>query len=190
MNWTVFGILAYVALAMEVGLVRLLEIPTGLGPLQPRFVLVLAVVVGLFAPANVVIIAWAILGLLVDLVSVYPLTSGSAVTIIGPHTLGYMAGAIVALQLRTMVFRNHPFSVGFLVFCCGLAIELIVVLVFSIRRLYDPMPEWIGLWQLAGRLAGLGYSALVAVVLAMILLRLVPLFGFQTIKAGARRWSR
>lgn len=189
MNWVVFGILSYVVLVIQTSLSPLMTVDMGLGSITPDFVLIFAVVLGLFAPAHIAVIVWGVLGLLVDL-AMPPVAGG--LSIIGPHTLGYLAGVCVLLQLRSMVFRQHPLTAGFLVFMCGLAMELVVVFIFTVRGLYDVTDFW-AMSELGTRFAGLVYSGVVGAVLSLPMRRLLPLLGLESIVSGVRRrayWGR
>ncbi len=179
MNWAVFGIFTYVFLVLQTSLTPVLELPTRYGVVGPQFVLLLGVIVGMFAHPRITCIAWAILGLLVDLTSTYALgPTEPSLTLVGPHVLGYLAAAYVMIQLRTMVFKQHPFSTGFAIIVCGVAAELVIVLILSIRGMYDPIAGFSALPQLALRGIGLLYSAVVGVILAVPMLKLTLLFNF------------
>jgi cell shape-determining protein MreD len=192
MNWTVFGIFAYLLLVLQTAAAPSMELPTRFGAAGPQFVLVLGVVVGLFAAPRVVYLAWGILGLLVDLVS--PFTGGQGTlsfTLVGPHVLGYLAAGFVLLQLRSMVFRQHPFSTGFSIVLAGAAAELVVVLLLSLRGMYEAMPGFSAMNELALRGISLLYSGVVGTLLAVPLLRLIAIFGFPTSNANRPvRWGR
>lgn len=192
MNWTVFGIFAYVLLVLQTAAAPAMELPTRFGAVGPQFVLVLGVVVGLFAAPRLVYLAWGILGLLVDLVS--PLSAGPGAlsfTLVGPHVLGYLAAGFVILQLRSMVFRQHPFSTGFSIVLAGAAAELVVVLLLSVRGVYEVLPDFSALNELALRGISLLYSGVVGTLMAVPLLRLIGIFGFPTSNADRPvRWGR
>jgi len=142
MNWIVFALAAYVMLALEVGLRTLLGIP-GPDGVSPSFVLVLAVYIGMMAPAHVVPWAMLILGVLVDL------RPGAApdVTIVGPMALGYLVGAYVVLQLRGLVFRESVLALSALVFAGGLFVQLVAVGLLTMRGLPWPTGQPIEGWN-------------------------------------------
>ena len=102
MRWTVFAIFAYVAVSLDVGLEPLLKDPFGLGIGCPSFTLLLAVYVGMSAPALSATWSALLLGILVDLRQDY-VFSGYAGTssILGPAALGYLVAAQAVLQVRT-----------------------------------------------------------------------------------------
>lgn len=188
MNWVVFAIFAYLTLALQQGLMPLLEMRVGQEHITPQLVLILAAYVGLFAPRAATIGAWVVLGLLVDLTSGYELLDGKQqLTLIGPYTLGYLAGGYVVWQFRNMVYRRHPLSMGFLVVFCGVAVELVVVLIMTVRQTYDPLLDWSALPQLGLRGLALLYSGAVGAILAIGLLRLVALFRFTDTKRPTPR---
>jgi len=177
-NWTVFAIFAYVFLAVQNGLAPVMRLASDwqYGPVTPRLELILAVFVGLFAARGTTLAAWAIMGLAVDLLTEYP----EGLTLIGPFTLGFLAGGVILHYVRGMVLRTHPLSLAFCVFVCGLAVQLIVVAIFTVRAWYDPMPGFSGGSALLGRILGMVYTAALALVLAWPLMKTVNLFGLQT----------
>jgi cell shape-determining protein MreD len=176
MNWTVFGIFCYLFLAMQRGLSGLFTFNTGLGDLTPRFELVLVMFVGLFAPARSVIVAWMVVGALVDLLTPTP----AGATLVGPHALAFGAGGMVMLQLRTLVLRTHALSHAFCVFCSGLAVALVAVSIFLVRSwCYQAEAPYPAMGALAGHALGALYTAVLAMVMTWPLIRLIPLFGLQ-----------
>ena len=186
MRWWVFILFAYLVVALQVGVADALAIPSRFGAIQPRLILLLAVFVGLSAAPGVALAAWVALGLVVDLVSPQP-----GVTLVGPYALGYLVAGYVLLQGRTMVFRQHPLTMGMMILVCGLAAHLVVVLVFSIRTWYDPLPGFSGGTELVRRFFSLLVTGLLGVILAGPIFRLAPVFGFHFGKtAGAGRRSR
>ena len=181
MRWFVFFVFAYVLLAMQVGLASGVSIDTSWGPVQPLFVLPLAVFVGLSAAPATSLLAWAALGVLLDVTT----TWGNGATFIGPYTLGYIAGHYVVNQMRTMLVKRHPLALSFMTILAGAAVQLIVVAVFAARNFYDPIPGWVGSQHLILRAMGLLYTAGVAAVLAIPLNALATVFGFRSDKGPA-----
>jgi len=188
MRWWVFAIVAYLLLALQVGLTDAVALQTSHGSVAPRLLLLLAVLVGLWASESVTITAWAILGLLTDLVSPHP----GGLHLLGPYTLGYLAGAYIILQVRPMLFRRHPLTVASMMIVCGGAVHLTVVALLTARMLMGAaLPDWSAADQLTVRMMCLFYSAAVGGVLAIVLVRFVPLFGFETSKvSGPHRSNR
>lgn len=193
MRWWIFAAAVYVVLAIQVGLAPALSIATPLGEVQPRFVLLLAVLIGLSAPPSAALVACLVLGTLLDLVTPWTVALDGAeateLTLIGPYALGYLAGGYALLQLRTMVFRRQPLTIGTMVLLSGFAVQLIVVAVLSIRGWYEPIVGWLappgaaagsGMRQLALRVLALLYTAVIGVALALPLTRLGPALGIDT----------
>ncbi|MBI1374970.1 MAG: hypothetical protein GC159_19810 [Phycisphaera sp.] len=188
MRWWVFAILAYLLLALQVGLADAMAWESPYGPVAPRFLLLLAVLVGLWASESVVFTAWGVLGLLTDLASPY----AGGLHLVGPYALGYLAGAYFILQVRPMLFRRHPLTIASMMMVSGGAIHLVVIVVFFTRKILGyPLPDWSAGDEVMLRLLILLYSAAVGGVLSVVLVRMVPLFGFEVSKvAGPSRPRR
>ena len=184
MNWTVYAIFAYLFTALQLGLSPAIAVAGRFGPVMPRLDLILVTFVGLFAAPRTTMAAWVLMGLLID-VAAPPYAGG--VTLIGPNALGYLAGAFAVLQLRGMVLRTHPISLAFCTVAAGLAVHLVVVLIFTIRSWYDP--AWSGyaaVGDLTVRALGLLYTAAFSLLLAWPLLKLIPAFGLQLSRHASR----
>ena len=188
MRWPIFAIAAYLAVVLQVGLAPHVAVRD----IQPEFMLLLAVFIALSAPIRTAVIGCGILGLLLDLIaSPYPLVqtdprSPAAATLIGPYTLGYMAGAYLVVQLRPMLFRQHPLTVAAMVLVAGAEIHLVVLGLLWVRHWYEPMQGFIASHQLIPRALGLLYSAAIGLAFAYPLSWAAPLFGFQTAHPSAR----
>ncbi len=186
MRWIVFVIFAYVLLALEAGLSSAWRI----GLSTPHLLLILLVFIGLYAAP--LPLAWAalILGALVDLSPPFWPATGTAadVAILGPSVIGYLVGAYACLQLRTIVFRDSPVTLAGVVFVVGLLAQLVVVGLLTLRAMPlpgvgwlmgSPIPDFQPADELLRRFFDLIYTALVAIPLGMLLLRSVPLWGFN-----------
>ncbi len=191
MNWLVFAITSYIFLLMQVGLTSLMGIPDAQG-VSPDFLLILAVYIGLLAPAKTVAWGMLALGLLANLLILLPGDPAHTGPILGPETLGYLAGAFAILQLRTLVFRESVFSLVIMVFVVGIFIQLVTVFLYSARGLpiflNDPIPNWSASDQLVHRFLELLYSALIAIPLGLILIRLRHAFNFTAGPRGERAY--
>jgi len=183
-NWIIFAILAYLAAALQDGLVPTLLIQAPVGEVRPNLLLILAVFLAMHAPSRVVLLTWAALGLILDILTVD--YAGGAV-LLGPYTFGFLAGAVVALQLRQVVLKHHVFSLAFCTAVCGTGVALIVVGIFGFRNLYDPLAGYSPLADLAARVLGVLYTAVLALPLSWPLIRWQSIFSFHTPKMGARR---
>ena len=190
MRWSVFAIMVYLAVGLQEGLRTLLVI----GYTSPSFLLILLVFIAVHAPRSTVAWSAMILGILVDLKPV-PLTDQYAdVAVIGPGCLGYLAGGLVVIHLRSMVFRESAMTVAALVLAAGVFIHLIIVALLTMRGLPwllgEPIRGWNVADQLVDRFLEIVYTAAWAVPIAMGLNRLEPLWGFSLhIGAGRRHPS-
>ena len=175
MNWWVFGVFSYLFLAFQSSLGTVLALPTNFGDVEPRFLLIPAVLVALHAPARTTTIAWFILGLLLDLTSDH-----GGLSLIGPYTLGYLGAAYVALQLRGSVLRRHPLTYMFLILICGGAVHLIVTGVLTARVVvYVPPDGWSAVNRLVIGALSLVYTAVIGFIVAVPMLKISPLLGFR-----------
>lgn len=181
MNWIIITLIGYLFVALHQGLAPVFSIDTPWGTATPRLVLVFAVYLGLLAPTAGVVWAWALIGFVLDLLTALP---GQGV-IIGPYTIGYLIGAIVVLQLRSMVLRTHPVSHAFCVLGAGVAVHGVVSAIMGIRQIYDPAAGYDGLHDAAVRMLAVAYTVPFAAVLAWPLIKAAPAFGFSAAR-GAR----
>jgi rod shape-determining protein MreD len=183
MNWAVFAIAGYVALAMERGLAPLLAIPNATTGVSPTFTLILVVWVALQAPGMVAVWAALLMGLALDAVATLYDGRGG---LLGPHALGYALGAYAVLQMRGMVFRQSGLTLGVMTFVGGLFVHLSIVTLLTLRGLpispADAVPGWDTSGQLVGRFVGLLYTAGVAAVAAIALRPTVSWWGFPSVK--------
>ncbi|MEX0884814.1 MAG: hypothetical protein WD009_00100 [Phycisphaeraceae bacterium] len=184
MNWLVFLLLAYAAAALESGLRGLLVI----GSTTPSFLIVLAVYVGLLAPASVVPWAWLVLGVVADL-QPGPLAEGP---IVGPMALGYLVGGVLVLQLRKLLFRESALALVACVLAAGAAAHLVAVALLTARGwgwiLAEPIAGFSPADQLATRALDLVYSALLALPVGLVLLRTTKIWGFASRGRGDRHF--
>ena len=189
MRWTVFFVFAYLFLALETGLDKLLAYNNA----SPSFLLVLAVFVGLSAPRTAVVWSLLILGLLTDLTGSYYTVKQESLWLIGPAALGYLCGAVVILQLRGLVYRDSAIALAVMVFVIGIFVCLVTIAVLALRGLPwlpwsigDPIADWSAAAALAQAFGELVYCALAALPLGLILTRTARVWGFQTSKARSR----
>lgn len=190
MRWSVFFIFAYVFLAVEAGLDRLLAY----GGVSPSFLLVLGVFVGLSAPKMTVVWSMLILGLLTDLTHDYTMADQQILWLIGPATLGYLCGALVVLQLRALVVRESAIALAVMVFVVGVFVYLVVVAMLTLRGLpwptANPIADWSAADELAQGFFKLLYSAILALPLGLVLTKTEPLLAFLPGKSRAHHHHR
>jgi rod shape-determining protein MreD len=183
-RWPIFAVFAFAALVLQLSARNALTLYSLWG-ISPDVVAALVVFVALFAPRTGALwAAWG-LGLLVDL---SPQDHAGGYYVVGPHALGYTAGAYLVLQLRTMVFRRRALTVGFLTSLALVAASLVAVMLLSIRSFYagDGAMGYGPMSDLGQRCMIAMYSGLVAVPLGWLLGYTMPLWGFQP--AAGRRW--
>ncbi len=174
MKGSLLAIAAYLLLVAQLGLAPL-GASTHYGTVEPMFMLLIVVWIGLWAPANLVAPASAAAGLLMDLATPWPVQLASGIeapTIVGPYVLGYIAAGYLLLQMRPMLFRDHPLTIGTMVLIGGAAASLVVVGLMTVRSWYEPVIGWSAGNELMRRLLGLGVTVVIAVALA------VPLRGW------------
>jgi rod shape-determining protein MreD len=122
MRWFTFGIVVFVTLVMQVGIVRLF----GLGPqrVMPDLFLILAVILGFRAPSEQAPIAGWILGIVKDLSSEAPLGAYAI-------AFGLMVWAIV--RLREFFYGDNPITLMLLTFISSFLVEQFALLVCRIK---------------------------------------------------------
>lgn len=174
MNVIVVVLVGYLFIALQQGLAPAFDVTMRWGTLTPQLVLIFAVYLGLLAPVNTVVWAWAAIGLSMDLLT--PTAEGAL--LIGPYTVSYLAGAFVVRQLRGMVLRTHPISHAFCVIGAGLAVHLVVTAIFGIRQVYDPIDGYAALRDMGARVLAVLYTAPFAAAIAWPMIRGSVIFGF------------
>jgi len=192
MRWYIFAIFAYVMLATEQGLRTLFAI----GHVSPSFLLVLAVFLALTAPPATALWAAIILGILVDLQPITTVGWIADTAVIGPACLGFMAAVATTLQLRNMVFRDSPITIGVMVFVAGLCAHLVMVCLLTARGVPwltgEPMPGWNVADQLVHRFFEVMYTAVWAIPIGWFLARYRLVWGFssQGAPGPSKRYQR
>lgn len=185
MNPITFALATLVFFALELGLKDVLQL--GPRPIAPSFVLPLAIFVAMWAQPLPALWAALILGVLVDLTWTIPRTDGGVATILGPHAMGYLLMGWLVLNIRGMVIKRNPLTLGFLTLLGGCVAQIVVVAMLTIRSLYgDPIP-WDATAELVNRALSAAYSAVTAIPLSLPLFALAGLFGFH--HAQPRRFS-
>lgn len=190
MRWGVFIIFALIGIAIDGGLLDVLRIES-LWDVRPSFCAVLAVFVALSAPRLAALWGCFVLGLLLDLSTPYTADGNRIVWLVGPYALGLLAGGWLVVRGRTMVFRRRALTIGVMTVGCLLVAQavIVVLLVLRSRGWYPGGPvHWtdfsLGIEVLRRILVAL-YSGLFGVPAGWLLIRTLPLWGFQT--SGHRR---
>jgi hypothetical protein len=184
-RWGVFLIFALIGIAVDGGLLDVLRIES-LWDIRPSFCAVLAVFMALSAPRITALWGCFALGLLLDLSTPYTADGNRIVWLVGPYALGLLAGGWLVVRGRTMVFRRRALTIGvmtlgFLLVAQGI---IVVLLVLRSRGWYPGGPvHWtdvsLGIEVLRRILIAM-YSGLFGVPAGWLLVRTLPLWGFQT----------
>lgn len=185
MRWGVFAIFALLALSIDAGLSDLLRIES-LWDIRPNFCSVLAVFVALSAPRTAALWGCFVIGALFDLSIEHTAWGNRGVYLVGPYALGLLAGGWVVVRGRTMVFRRRALTIGVMTLLALLVAQAIimVLLVLRSRSWYPGGPIYwpdtsVGIELLRRILIAL-YSAFAAMPTGWLLVRTLPLWGFQT----------
>ena len=185
MRWGVFIIFALIGIAIDGGLVDVLRIES-LWDVRPSFCAVLAVFVALSAPRLAALWGCFVLGLLLDLSTPYTADGNRIVWLVGPYALGLLAGGWLVVRGRTIVFRRRALTIGVMTLGCLLVAQVIIVVLLMLRSRgwYPGGPvHWtdlsLGIEVLRRILIAL-YSGLFGVPAGWLLVRTLPLWGFQT----------
>jgi hypothetical protein len=196
MKWWMLAIAAYVLLGLQVAF-KALSVSTPYGPIDVEFILLLAVWIGLWAPPQMVVPVCGLLGVLLDLTTPLDVmqlgadgqvVGKTALTLVGPYTLGYFAAGGLLLQMRPMLFRQHPLTVASMVVAAGAAAHMVVAGVFTARAIYEPLAGWSGSGELIRRAMGLLLTGAVAFAFAIPLSHLK--MSSAAISSGGRRGRR
>lgn len=191
MRWSIFCVFAFVALVIQTGLGPLLHWPGG----DPNLLWVLAAFIAMWAQPMTALWAALTLGLLLDL---HPLAVGSAVelsavAILGPNAVGFVAGAYAVTVVRGVFYRDSSTAFAVMVAVAGAMMQIVVVSLYSLRGMSwfagEPLAAWSLPDQFVMRFFTLLYSAAIALPLGWLLMRYAGIWGFETGKGGqgARR---
>lgn len=195
MRWLPVVIFAYILLGLEQGMGSALTQP-GWNNAAPGLLLILAVFIGLWAPANMVIWSAMFLGVLYDLS--HPVMTADALrftdaAIIGPGAVAFVLAGLTMLRMRGLVYRGSLLSIAIFTFITGLIMNLAIVLIFSIRGWSfaflpgEHLSNWSWSGELVSRFFSLIYTTLLAIPIGWCLLRASSLFGFEPTKGTAGR---
>lgn len=186
MRWAVFLIFAVAGIVFDAGFGDVLRVD-GLWSIRPSLSAVLVVFVALSAPRTMALWACFVLGLLIDLSSQHSAGGNRIVYLVGPHALGFLAAGWMVVRARTMVFRRRPLTIGVMTLGCVLTAQAIVLAVLVLRS-SGWYPGGVIYWtdttlgvEVLRRILIAVYSGLFAIPAGWVLVRTMPLWGFQAV---------
>ena len=183
MNWIVFLVVSWFALGLEVGFDALRLAP---GDVAPSFVVPLIVYIALSAPPKQALWAALLIGALLDLTWLIPRDDLAEATVLGPNALGALIAAQLVLSLRGNVIRKHPLTLVVLSIASAAVMSVVVVALMTLRELYGDPIEFSPTGELGARLLSALYTGVTALIWAVVLRLMEPLFHFQNDR-GKRR---
>lgn len=178
MNWFVFALFAWVLFGLELALLPIFD--AGSGGVHPSMVIPLLVFIAINAPRRPTLWAAIILGVAMDLLSPMPGADGGAVTIIGPHALGYLLAAHSILAVRGMLIARNPLTVVVLSIFAAFVAQIVVIAIFTMRDIGANPLMWDAGDQLVQRSFSALYTGVSALLLSFVLFAFGPVFGFQS----------
>jgi len=185
MRWAIFLIFAVLGIVFDAGFGDVFRID-GLWSIRPSLSAVLVVFVALSAPRTLALWACFVLGLLIDLSTQHTAGGNRIVYLVGPHTLGFLAAGWMVVRGRTMVFRRRPLTIGVMTLGCVLLAQAIVLAVLVLRSA-GWYPGGVIHWtdttlgvEVFRRVLIAVYSGLFGIPAGWMLVRTIPLWGFQT----------
>ena len=127
MRWFPFLILAYLFVAVQFALGGILQWHEK----TPNLVLLLVIFIGLHAPTEPAMIAGFVLGLMHDVVASHG---------IGTYTLAYTFVALLAVQLRGVMYADHLVTHVMMTLLLATAVVLYLVFRAWVRHFYYDEP--------------------------------------------------
>ncbi len=177
MRWLAFALFAIVFLGLELGVRGALAL--GGRTVAPSFVMVLAVFVCTSAPSRQSLWAALALGICLDLTNpIEVVDQARTITLLGPHSLGYVLAAQLTLTMRGLVFRRNPLTIAFLSLLAAAIASIVFVAIMTLRSAFDPI-DWHPTTELFQRFASALYTGGLALVISPLLLLGMPLLGIS-----------
>lgn len=176
MRWTIVLIVAAVLLGLE----QAAKAPLAVGntSIAPSFVIPFIVFIALFAPPLAALWTALLIGLVVDLATVWS-NGVNELVVVGPSALGYVVGTYFVLTVRALLYRRNPITMMAMSVAAAALAGLVFVAIHSIRMMYSDAYVFHGLTELGHRLLGSVYTGAVGLVMAFGLFPMMPLFGFH-----------
>lgn len=178
MNWLVFLLVLWVSAGLELGLVGVLQI--GSLPIAPSALILLLAFIALWARPADLIVASLVIGLLIDALNQTPTAMGDHVAIFGPHALGAVLMARIALVVRGAMYRQGIITLAITTLLVGLGMHLVALALLVIRASYDVVLTSSLASEFATRGASALFTAILAIPLGFLIQRfLKPIMGFR-----------
>lgn len=180
MRWLSYIILAYVAVALQIGLSPFVEYRGA----APNLVLLAVIFIAINAPRDSALLGSFILGVLQDLVSHHQP---------GLFALSYGLVALFVVNTQQVVYREHPLTHFSLALAGGL-VTAVVLMVHGYIHPASPRVQHQNVIVPAIRvsatilLTGVLYTAVLAPFVLGALQRMKGIFGFQPGRRRARSW--
>lgn len=175
MNWLTFSILAYAAYAIQLVLAPVWMLSNR----EPMLLLILLVFIGLQAPGMHVAWAAVVLGILADVLGNHHVTG-----LIGPWALGFLAAGYALSQIRNLLFKDSVFTMAIMTLIAGVFALLVATTLQALRDNIpilgnDPVEGFKAVDQLYYGFATLLYTAVIAIPVGFLLLKMRSLWGFS-----------
>jgi rod shape-determining protein MreD len=177
-NWFSFAVAAWICFGFELGLRDTLQ----LGPhaIAPSFVVALLIFIALHASQRAAIWAAIILGVLIDLTGSIELVPSGSTVLVGPHAIAFVLATQMVLAMRGMIVSRNPLSMGVLALFAAAIAQIVVVAFLTYHKIIADPIVWNASERLLVGLASAVYTGVLAVLLALVLIPVTPLFGFAT----------
>ena len=177
MNWIVFTIFAWFAMAFETGFRDALAL--GSSPISPSLAMILVAYVALWAPIRHALPAAIAIGLLLDFGELVRVSSGGEeVVVLGRHAIGCLLASYTVVTMRGMMFRRNVITIVVLAGVTMALTQIVAISMLKFRSLYDVIVVDDAASQLGSQLGSALYTAARAFVVGPLLNRLKWLFGF------------
>ena len=180
MRWPTYFILAYVAVALQIGLSPYVSYHGAM----PNLVLLAVIYIAVNAPRNAALLGCFCLGFMQDLVTQQQP---------GLYALSYGLVALFVVATQQVVYKGHPLT-HFTLALVGGVMTSAVLLAHTVVRPASPRIKVGDLILPAQRLSptllleGVLYTALLAPFVLALLHRLKGLFAFQNVRRKGRLW--
>ncbi len=166
MRWPAFILVAYFALGLQLGLGGVL----GLGAWMPSLPLIFVLFVALHARTQDALLGAVIVGLGHDAIAAVPL---------GTYTFTYGVVALASIQLRQVMYREHPFTHGTLTLLMGCLLAILFAIGNFLRARFAPTGDLLYAPTFLATLAMSVTTALAALPMMGMLRKVRKMFAFR-----------